>query len=114
MDGIPYEVYKYAHPAMINLITENFNFYYSKPESLPTYFGTSSISLLHKKGDISDPAMFRPISLLPTIWKLFSSVLTNRLNTFICNILSKSVSLKVEILNLTYTVSTPSLMKSHI
>ena len=36
MDGIPYEVYKYAHPAMINLITENFNFYYSKPESLPT------------------------------------------------------------------------------
>ena len=88
MDGLPYEVYKLAHPSMVTLLTDSFNQFYSNPDTLPHYFGSSSISLLHKKDDISNPANFRPISLLPTVWKLFSSVLTNRLNQYICEIIS--------------------------
>ena len=63
------------------------NQYYSNPESLPSWIGTSAISLIHKKGDMKEPSNYRPISLLPTLWKLLSNILTQRLNPFISQII---------------------------
>ena len=37
---------------------------------------------VHKKGPTDDPANYRPISLLPTLWKLLSNILTQRLNLY--------------------------------
>ena len=81
-DGVPYEVFKLAHPSFIQPLTFVLNKYYSNPDSLPDWIGTSCISLLFKKGDIHEPSNYRPISLLPTLWKVLSNALTQRLNIY--------------------------------
>ena len=78
LDDICYEFYKYIR------LSNDISLLYS---TLFTWFGKSSISLLHKKGDISVPQNFRPISLLPTLWKLLSNVLTQRLNLYMKEII---------------------------
>lgn len=88
IDGLAYEVYKFADPSFVSHLTEAYNFYYSHPGSLPPYVGASSISLLHKKGNVSDPANFRPISLLPTFWKILSSIFAHRFTFFLRKIIS--------------------------
>ena len=82
LDGTPYEVFKLAHHSFIKPLTFVLNQFYSNPSNLPNWIGTSSISLLFKKGDVHEPANYRPISLLPTLWKILSNALTQRLNTF--------------------------------
>jgi hypothetical protein len=42
---------------------------------------TSTIILLHKKGSHDNLNNYRPVSLLPTIYKVFMKILTNRLTT---------------------------------
>ena len=81
-DGVPYEVFKLAHPSFIKPLTFVLNKYYSNPDNLPDWIGTSCISLLFKKGDIHEPSNYRPISLLPTLWKVLSNALTQRLNIY--------------------------------
>ena len=83
IDGIPYEFFKCAHSTFHKHLAVVMTTYYTNPSSLPEWIGSSSISLLHKKGSMRDPAMFRPISLLPTLWKLLSNILTQRLNLYI-------------------------------
>ena len=48
---------------------------------IPDSWRTSRTVPFHKKGDTSDYSNFRPISLLPTIYKIFSSILSQRLTT---------------------------------
>ena len=48
---------------------------------IPDSWRTSRTVPCHKKGDTSDYSNFRPISLLPTIYKIFSSILCRRLTT---------------------------------
>ena len=87
LDDICYEFYKYTDPSFQRHLTLVLNSFYTDPESMPPWFGKSSISLLHKKGDISEPQNFRPISLLPTLWKLLTNVLTQRLNLYMKEII---------------------------
>jgi len=39
--------------------------------------------LIYKKGDTSNPENFRPITLQPACHKIFSSILSHRLNSFL-------------------------------
>ena len=87
LDGISYEFFKLTHSSFHLHLTSVLNQYYSNPESLPSWIGTSAISLIHKKGDMKEPSNYRPISLLPTLWKLLSNILTQRLNPFISHII---------------------------
>ncbi|EYC18843.1 hypothetical protein Y032_0026g1397 [Ancylostoma ceylanicum] len=48
-------------------------------EHLPASLADSVISLLFKKGDPLDIGNFRPIALLSTVYKLFSSILAHRM-----------------------------------
>ena len=45
----------------------------------------STISLIHKAGETSDPVNFRPIALTSNIGKLFHQILLNRISSFLMN-----------------------------
>jgi len=50
---------------------------------VPLKWCEAIISPVFKKGDKTNPANCRPISLLPTILKFFTIILNTRLNTFL-------------------------------
>jgi len=49
---------------------------------VPAAWRTGSTILLHKKGDPADPGNFRPITLLPTLYKLLAGCLAARLSSW--------------------------------
>ena len=46
---------------------------------MPTEWSTASVAMLFKKGDPADPNNYRPICLLSIAYKLFASLLKQRL-----------------------------------
>ena len=54
-----------------------------KYRRVPSAWKTSKTILIYKKGDPSDLANWRPISILRTIYKLYSGLLTTRLTTWL-------------------------------
>ncbi|XP_022814502.1 uncharacterized protein LOC111348202 [Spodoptera litura] len=60
--------------------------------SLPQFFTTGLTHLLHKSGSTTEPKNYRPITCLPTIYKLLTSILRAKLNKHIedNNIMSAS------------------------
>jgi hypothetical protein len=52
---------------------------------VPSSWKLAQTILIHKKGDASDISNFRPIALMSCIYKLFASVLANRIVSFSIN-----------------------------
>ena len=52
-------------------------------KSFPSIWCRASISLVHKKGDCSDPSNFRPIALQPVVGKILSACIRNKLWCFL-------------------------------
>ena len=55
------------------------SFITSRPGVCPKSFGETILCPLHKRGPTSDPNDFRGISLVNTMYKIFSSILNKRL-----------------------------------
>lgn len=55
-----------------------FTSYIKKEQPIPHWFAEGRTVLLPKKGDLSDPKNYRPITCLNTVYKLFTTVLNNR------------------------------------
>ncbi|CAH2104737.1 unnamed protein product [Euphydryas editha] len=79
-DGIPNEALKLGQTLLTPTITTLFNTII-KEERVPEQWTKSNIILLYKKGDPNDIGNYRPISLLPSLYKLFSQCILSRIST---------------------------------
>ena len=77
-DGITNELLKLSTPYMIKLITSIFNEIITS-EKIPHQWTTNTIILLHKKGAMNDLNNYRPISLMSNVYKIFSKIITRRI-----------------------------------
>ena len=81
-DGIPNEVWKNLHAIGKQDLLNLFNKCYNHPELIPEEWSKITIVPIFKKGDVNSPGNYRPISLINTITKLFTTVLAKRLTSF--------------------------------
>lgn len=78
-DGITNEALKIGAPILLSHITRLFNLIL-ETEIVPIQWCKSNIILLHKKGNLLDINNYRPISLLASMYKVFSSTLLRRIS----------------------------------
>lgn len=81
-DNITNEILKIGAPLLLLHLTQVFNLCL-KTEKVPKQWCNSDIVLIYKKGDPLDIGNYRPISLLPSIYKLFSTILLSRITPII-------------------------------
>lgn len=79
-DGITNEYIKYGRTLLLTPITLLWNKILEK-EEVPRSWTESEIILLYKKGDPACVENYRPISLMSSLYKLFSSCLLERIST---------------------------------
>ena len=79
-DNVTNEAIKTAHPQLALPLTALFNHILETTDT-PSQWSQSNIILIYKKGDPRDIGNYRPISLLPCLYKLFSSLINQRIST---------------------------------
>ena len=79
IDGIPIELYSSNNKYYTPLLTTLFNTIFDSAD-YPDDWAQGLIYPVHKKGDKSDPQNYRKVSLIPSLAKVFESVLENRLS----------------------------------
>ncbi|CAF1012995.1 unnamed protein product [Adineta ricciae] len=77
-DGITNEALKKGGYELWKVLTKLFN-ECLESENVPTQWKKSTTIIIPKKGDREDLKNYRPIALLPTIYKAFTKVLVNRM-----------------------------------
>lgn len=78
-DGLTNEVLKSGDFTLCQVLANLFNECFKKRE-VPNQWKTSSTIIIPKKGDREDLKNYRPITLLPTIYKVFTKLILNRLS----------------------------------
>lgn len=78
-DHITNDAIKIGQDILARPLTNLFNQILENTET-PTQWSESNIILLYKKGDPENISNYRPISLLPSIYKLFSTIINQRIN----------------------------------
>jgi hypothetical protein len=78
-DGIPNEVWKSIDSEQKSILLDTFNECWNNLSFLETW-SEIIVCPIFKKGDKTDPANYRPISLLNTGLKLYTQLISNRLN----------------------------------
>ncbi|XP_063544341.1 uncharacterized protein LOC134752601 [Cydia strobilella] len=78
-DGLRNESLKIGAPLLTKPLTCIFNMVLSTGQA-PKQWYSSDIILLYKKGNPLDIANYRPISLLSTVYKLFTSIIQDKIN----------------------------------
>ena len=80
-DGIPFEVYKCLEKVNLSWILNLFNEWW-KGGVVQDYFKEGKISLLLKLLNSVEAADFKPITLLNSIWKIYTGLVNRRLDIF--------------------------------
>ena len=73
------ELLKSSSDGTLEVIAKLFTSIMKPESSIPDYWKKSSIRVLFKKGDCKNPENYRPISIIPVLYKLFSKVLVGRI-----------------------------------
>ena len=81
--GITAELLKAGSEVLQQLLLELFNEVISLEKKPPEQWRATRLIVIFKKGDASLPSNYRPISLLPILYKLFSCMLCNRVQATI-------------------------------
>ena len=81
-DLICYEFYKFAPLSFMLEVLRLLNFIFLS-EEIPSSFRTAIIIALYKKGDINDPSNYRGLSLLNTLYKIFTGLILDRILSWI-------------------------------
>ena len=76
-DGITACILKDGGEPIVKTFTKLFN-RSLKEGKVPCSWKNASVVILHKKGDTAEIKNYRPISLLPVMYKVFSQVLLQR------------------------------------
>ncbi|RUM94910.1 MAG: hypothetical protein DSZ28_00750, partial [Thiothrix sp.] len=84
LDGIPGECFKVSACKIVPFLTDMFNAIF-ETQHFPKEWSRSVVVPIHKKGNKLEPNNYRGISLLPILSKVFSSILTRRLRTWLEN-----------------------------
>ena len=88
LDGLSSEFFQCFWPLLKNDLLSVINHSLTSG-SLPRSFSRAVITLLPKKGDLSDIANWRPVSLLNTDYKIYARLLANRLKQCIHSVVQK-------------------------
>ena len=78
-DGIVYEFLKDGPEELLEIIHQAINSLLTKTTKVPADWKGGMIRLLYKKGDPFLCKNYRPVVLLRAIYKLYTSILTDRL-----------------------------------
>ena len=81
-DEISSRLLQAARPAIITDLKDMVNLSY-KTEIFPEALKKAHVKALHKEGDNNNPAQYRPISILPTISKIFERSASDQLAEFL-------------------------------
>ena len=87
IDGIPNEFFKCTSFKLSESITRIINLVFTS-HVFPQAWNTSVICPVFKAGDPQNPSNYRPISLTPSMNKIWSSVMCNRLSMWAEDVLS--------------------------
>lgn len=93
MDHIPAEAWKHLDDDNIMLMVKLFNLCI-RARDIPADWLADSVYIIHKGGDTATLSNYRPITLLDTIYKIFSRVITTRLALALEDTLALSQSQK--------------------
>jgi hypothetical protein len=88
LDGLPFEIYSLLlrHPLATKLLLQVMND--ALHSAFPDSWLRTRLILLFKKGDASDLANWRPLSLINSDAKIFTKLLANRLRTCITKLIN--------------------------
>ncbi|XP_044760153.1 uncharacterized protein LOC123317614 [Coccinella septempunctata] len=78
IDGIQnywWKAFKHTHKSLASLITEAIK----HPHTIPEYFTHGTTIMLSKKGDLTQPRNYRPITCLPAVYKIITSTIGHKI-----------------------------------
>jgi hypothetical protein len=79
--GVVAELLKHASDSMLEIIAATFNDILKVDADTPEYWKETRLKVLFKKGDSRKPGNYRPISILPILYKLFSKILCGKVKS---------------------------------
>ena len=80
---------KFWHTGLGDRLTSAINSSLQNGDPLPKFMREARVVLLYKDGNVEDPANYRPISLLNTAYKIFTTALCIRLATVAPDLISR-------------------------
>ncbi|XP_023234883.1 uncharacterized protein LOC111634359 [Centruroides sculpturatus] len=82
VDNVSPSLIVYSKNTLVPYLAKLFNRVYDTAR-IPKSWLEVKIKVIHKKGPLDEPANFRPVSLLPVVRKIFTSILANRLGIWL-------------------------------